>query len=64
MDIHKAGGGIGFTVKNVHQSSEEELYQSLKQVSTVWIVYGISIQDLPSHKGYVLTLDSVFLIFT
>lgn len=32
MDIHKSGGGIGFTVKNVHQSSEEELFQTLKQV--------------------------------
>ena len=36
MDVHKAGGGIGFTVENVHQSSEEELFQSLKQVSNFY----------------------------
>ena len=31
MDIHKAGGGIHFTVNHVHEASEEDLYQSLVQ---------------------------------
>jgi imidazolonepropionase len=29
MDIHKQGGGIGFTVKHTRNSSEEELLQLL-----------------------------------
>jgi imidazolonepropionase len=29
MDIHKMGGGIGFTVKKVRASSEEDLLKSL-----------------------------------
>ena len=33
MEIHKAGGGIHFTVNNVHKSSEDELYQSFVKVS-------------------------------
>ena len=33
MDIHKAGGGIHFTVQNVHKSSEDELYESFIKVS-------------------------------
>uniref|UniRef100_T2M6L2 Probable imidazolonepropionase n=1 Tax=Hydra vulgaris TaxID=6087 RepID=T2M6L2_HYDVU len=28
MDIHKAGGGIYFTVKSVHEATEDELYHS------------------------------------
>jgi imidazolonepropionase len=29
MDIHKAGGGIGFTVKHTKESSEKELLDGL-----------------------------------
>lgn len=31
MDVHKAGGGIQFTVEHVRKTSEEELTESLKQ---------------------------------
>lgn len=31
MDVHKAGGGINFTVQHVHKATEEELYLSLKE---------------------------------
>jgi len=30
MDVHKAGGGINFTVSATHKASEDELYQLLK----------------------------------
>jgi len=30
MDVHKAGGGINFTVSATHEASEDELYQLLK----------------------------------
>ena len=29
LDIHKMGGGINFTVRHTHASSEEELQKSL-----------------------------------
>ena len=29
MDIHKAGGGIHFTVRHSREASEEKLYESL-----------------------------------
>ena len=30
MDVHKAGGGIHFTVEHTRNASEEELFQSLE----------------------------------
>ncbi len=31
MDIHKAGGGINFTVRHTKEASEDQLYESLLQ---------------------------------
>ena len=63
MDIHKAGGGIGFTVKNVHQSSEEELFQSLKQVRKLFLrslpifEKNIFVDPWPIGYGIVLSIE-------
>jgi imidazolonepropionase len=31
MDIHKAGGGIHYTVRHTREASEEQLYKSLTE---------------------------------
>ena len=40
MDVHKAGGGINYTVEKVRQASEDELYQPfktfLKVAAPIW----------------------------
>jgi len=51
MDIHKTGGGIGFTVQNVHQSSEEELYQSFVQRLNCMIKCGTTTVEAKSGYG-------------
>jgi imidazolonepropionase len=31
MDIHKAGGGINFTVRHTKEASQEQLYEGLTE---------------------------------
>jgi len=56
MDIHKMGGGIGYTVKCVHQSTEEELYNLLRVRLTRMIRLGTTLVEAKS--GYGLNLEN------
>jgi len=56
MDIHKMGGGIGYTVKCVHESSEEELYNLLRFRLTRMIRQGTTLVEAKS--GYGLNLKN------
>jgi len=56
MDIHKAGGGIGFTVKKVRESSAEELMALLKKRLDLMLKNGTTLVEAKS--GYGLNLES------
>lgn len=56
MDVHKAGGGINFTVQHVHKASEDELYEPLKQRLKTMLKYGTTLVEAKS--GYGLDVDN------
>lgn len=56
MDVHKAGGGINFTVQHVHKASEDELYEPLKQRLNTMLKYGTTLVEAKS--GYGLDVDN------
>ena len=56
MDIHKAGGGIGFTVECVRKASEEELYTSLRKRLLRMLRSGTTLVEAKS--GYGLEVES------
>ena len=56
MDVHKAGGGIHFTVGHVRDSSEEELYAQLKQRASRMLAAGTTLVEVKS--GYGLNVDT------
>ena len=56
MDVHKAGGGIHFTVDRVRAASEDELYTDLKQRATHMIAAGTTLVEVKS--GYGLDVDT------
>ncbi|XP_031571789.1 probable imidazolonepropionase [Actinia tenebrosa] len=56
MDVHKAGGGINFTVQHVHSASEDDLYEPLKQRLNTMLKYGTTLVEAKS--GYGLDVDN------
>lgn len=56
MDIHKAGGGIGFTVRKTKEASQEELERSLATRFTRMLRHGTTLCEAKS--GYGLELDT------
>ena len=56
MDIHNAGGGIGFTVERVRKASEEELYTSLRKRLLRMLRSGTTLVEAKS--GYGLEVES------
>lgn len=56
MDIHKAGGGIMFTVNHVKASSEEELYQLLMQRLDKFLKSGTTLVECKT--GYGIDLEN------
>ena len=56
MDVHKTGGGIGFTVKHVHSATEEELYTSLSKRLVRMLRSGTTLVEAKS--GYGLDVES------
>ena len=56
MDIHNAGGGIGFTVECVRKASEEELYTSLRKRLLRMLRSGTTLVEAKS--GYGLEVES------
>lgn len=56
MDVHKAGGGIHFTVEHVRKASEEELYSSLIDRLKRMVRCGTTLVEAKS--GYGLDVDS------
>jgi len=51
MDIHKMGGGIGYTVNCVHESSEMELYGLLRYRLGRMIMKGTTLVEAKSGYG-------------
>lgn len=56
MDIHKTGGGIGFTVEHVRRATEEELYESLRERLLRMLRSGTTLVEVKS--GYGLDVES------
>ena len=51
MDVHKAGGGIQFTVEHVRKASEEELLDSLEQRLQRMVQAGTTLIEAKSGYG-------------
>ncbi|XP_060082225.1 probable imidazolonepropionase [Ylistrum balloti] len=51
MDVHKAGGGIHFTVEHTRKASEEELYHGLKQRLNSMLKTGTTLVECKSGYG-------------
>lgn len=51
MDVHKAGGGIHFTVEHTRKASEEELFESLKKRLWSMIHSGTTLVECKSGYG-------------
>jgi imidazolonepropionase len=51
MDIHKMGGGIGFTVEHTKQSSLEELKSLLIERLNRMLRYGTTLVEAKSGYG-------------
>jgi len=56
MEIHKAGGGIGFTVRHVRETSEKDLYHSLMDRLDRMLSHGTT--TLEAKSGYGLDLKN------
>ena len=56
MDVHKAGGGIHFTVDHVHKATEEELFSSLLERLKRMLKSGTTLVEAKS--GYGLNAES------
>ena len=56
MDVHKAGGGIHFTVEHVRKSTEEELFTSLLERLKRMVRSGTTLVEAKS--GYGLDAES------
>ncbi len=56
MDVHAMGGGIYFTVNQVHQATFEQLYDSLAHRLTLMLQGGTTLVEAKS--GYGLNLDN------
>ena len=56
MEVHKAGGGIYFTVEHTRKASEEELYQLLKSRLERMMHAGTTTVECKS--GYGLDLET------
>ncbi|OWF34675.1 probable imidazolonepropionase [Mizuhopecten yessoensis] len=51
MEVHKAGGGIHFTVEHTRKASEEELYDGLKQRLNSMMKTGTTLVECKSGYG-------------
>lgn len=56
MDIHKTGGGIGFTVQHVRRATEEELYETFRERLLRMLRSGTTLVEAKS--GYGLDVES------
>lgn len=56
MDVHKTGGGIGFTVQHVRRATEEELYESFRERLLRMLRSGTTLAEAKS--GYGLDAES------
>ena len=51
MDVHKAGGGIGFTVQHTRSASEEDLFNLLKPRLEGMLHAGTTLAECKSGYG-------------
>lgn len=51
MDVHKAGGGIHFTVEHVHRATEDELFANLKEILRRMLQAGTTLLEAKSGYG-------------
>jgi len=61
MDIHKAGGGIGFTVGHTRESPEEELLQLLLARMKRMLAHGTTVMEGKSGYGLDCTTEMKML---
>lgn len=61
MDIHKMGGGIGFTVRHCKEASEEELARLLKQRLDRMLKLGTTLVEGKSGYGLELQTEGLWL---
>lgn len=51
MEVHKAGGGINFTVDHVRKASENELYTNFKKRAQNMLKAGTTLAECKSGYG-------------
>ena len=51
MDVHKAGGGIHFTVDHVHNATENDLLANLKEILHRMVRSGTTLLEAKSGYG-------------
>eukprot|EP00494_Astrolonche_serrata_P030694 UN30962 len=56
MDIHKRGGGIGYTVGKVHETKEDELCKLMTKRLNRMVTYGTTLVE--AKTGYGLDLEN------
>ena len=56
LDVHKAGGGINFTVRHVQSATEDDLYRSFVDHTRRMVEAGTTLVEVKS--GYGLTGDA------
>ena len=56
MEVHKAGGGIMFTVDHVRKASEEKLLKNFKEYAQKMLKAGTTLVECKS--GYGLDVDT------
>ena len=63
MDIHKMGGGIGFTVRHTHASSEDELQKLFVQRLNRMLRLGTTLIEAKSGALVLVRIVQVLLPF-
>ncbi|XP_077981579.1 putative imidazolonepropionase [Glandiceps talaboti] len=56
MEVHKAGGGINFTVEHTRKASEDRLYELYKERLNRMLTYGTTLVE--SKSGYGLDVET------
>ena len=61
MDVHRMGGGIGFTVRHTRESSQEELEQLTEKRFDAMLRHGTTLVEAKTGGGCYLSVSLVCL---
>jgi imidazolonepropionase len=61
MDIHKAGGGIMFTVGHTRSSSEEELFALLNERLDTMLKLGSTLIEAKSGLDTLISIKKIWI---